>query len=377
MSQDKFIKSRAAVAWGPNQPLKIEEVDVMLPRKGEVLVRIVASGVCHTDAFTLSGEDPEGVFPSILGHEGGGIVEMVGEGVTSVDVGDHVIPLYTAECGECKFCKSGKTNLCQAVRETQGKGLMPDGTTRFYKDGQPIYHYMGCSTFSEYTVLPEISLAKVNKEAPLEEICLLGCGVTTGMGAVINTAKVKKGDTVAIFGLGGIGLSAIIGARMVGASRIIGIDINEKKFELAKQLGATDCINPQHFDKPIQEVIVEMTDGGVDFSFECIGNVNVMRQALECCHKGWGESVIIGVAGSGQEISTRPFQLVTGRVWRGSAFGGVKGRSQLPGIVEQYLAGEFGLQEFITHTMALDEINDAFDLMHAGESIRSVVHFNK
>lgn len=377
MTQDKFIKSRAAVAWGPNQPLKIEEVDVMLPRKGEVLVRIVATGVCHTDAFTLSGEDPEGVFPSILGHEGGGIVEMVGEGVTSVEVGDHVIPLYTAECGECKFCKSGKTNLCQAVRATQGKGLMPDGTTRFYKDGQPIFHYMGCSTFSEYTVLPEISLAKVNKEAPLEEICLLGCGVTTGMGAVINTAKVKKGDTVAIFGLGGIGLSAIIGARMAGASRIIGIDINEKKFELAKQLGATDCINPQHFDKPIQEVIVEMTDGGVDFSFECIGNVNVMRQALECCHKGWGESVIIGVAGAGQEISTRPFQLVTGRVWRGSAFGGVKGRSQLPGIVEQYLAGEFGLQEFITHTMPLEEINEAFELMHAGESIRSVVHFNQ
>ncbi|EKO3964746.1 S-(hydroxymethyl)glutathione dehydrogenase/class III alcohol dehydrogenase [Vibrio fluvialis] len=375
MSQDKFIKSRAAVAWGPNQPLKMEEVDVMLPRKGEVLVRIVASGVCHTDAFTLSGDDPEGVFPAILGHEGGGIVEMVGEGVTSVEVGDHVIPLYTAECGECKFCKSGKTNLCSAVRATQGKGLMPDGTTRFYKDGEPIFHYMGCSTFSEYTVLPEISLAKVNKEAPLEEICLLGCGVTTGMGAVMNTAKVKKGDTVAIFGLGGIGLSAIIGARMVGASRIIGIDINEKKFELAKQLGATDCINPQKFDKPIQDVIIEMTDGGVDFSFECIGNVNVMRQALECCHKGWGESVIIGVAGAGQEISTRPFQLVTGRVLRGSAFGGVKGRSQLPGIVEQYLAGEFGLQEFITHTMPLDEINEAFELMHSGESIRSVIHF--
>ncbi|MBE3653293.1 S-(hydroxymethyl)glutathione dehydrogenase/class III alcohol dehydrogenase [Vibrio navarrensis] len=375
MSQDKFIKSRAAVAWGPNQPLKMEEVDVMLPRKGEVLVRIVASGVCHTDAFTLSGDDPEGVFPAILGHEGGGIVEMVGEGVTSVEVGDHVIPLYTAECGECKFCKSGKTNLCSAVRATQGKGLMPDGTTRFYKDGEPIFHYMGCSTFSEYTVLPEISLAKVNKEAPLEEICLLGCGVTTGMGAVMNTAKVKKGDTVAIFGLGGIGLSAIIGARMVGASRIIGIDINEKKFELAKQLGATDCINPQKFDKPIQDIIIEMTDGGVDFSFECIGNVNVMRQALECCHKGWGESVIIGVAGAGQEISTRPFQLVTGRVWRGSAFGGVKGRSQLPGIVEQYLAGEFGLQEFITHTMPLDEINQAFELMHSGESIRSVIHF--
>ncbi|RBM67184.1 S-(hydroxymethyl)glutathione dehydrogenase/class III alcohol dehydrogenase [Vibrio tarriae] len=375
MTQDKFIKSRAAVAWGPNQPLSIEEVDVMLPKYGEVLVRIVATGVCHTDAFTLSGDDPEGVFPAILGHEGGGIVEMVGEGVTSVSVGDHVIPLYTAECGECKFCRSGKTNLCQAVRETQGKGLMPDGTTRFYKDGKPIFHYMGCSTFSEYTVLPEISLAKINKDAPLEEICLLGCGVTTGMGAVLNTAKVKQGDTVAIFGLGGIGLSAIIGARMVGASRIIAIDINGKKFELAKQLGATDCINPRQFDKPIQEVIIEMTDGGVDFSFECIGNVNVMRQALECCHKGWGESIIIGVAGAGQEISTRPFQLVTGRVWRGSAFGGVKGRTQLPTIVEQYLAGKFGLQEFITHTMPLEEINDAFELMHSGESIRSVVHF--
>jgi S-(hydroxymethyl)glutathione dehydrogenase/alcohol dehydrogenase len=374
---DQFIKSKAAVAWGPNEPLKIEEVDVMLPRKGEVLVRIVATGVCHTDAFTLSGDDPEGIFPAILGHEGGGIVEQVGEGVTSVQVGDHVIPLYTAECGKCKFCTSGKTNLCQAVRETQGKGLMPDGTTRFYKDGQPIYHYMGCSTFSEYTVLPEISLAKVNKDAPLEEICLLGCGVTTGMGAVLNTAKVKQGDTVAIFGLGGIGLSAIIGATMAGASRIIGIDINESKFELAKKLGATDCINPKHFDKPIQEVIVEMTDGGVDFSFECIGNVDVMRSALECCHKGWGESVIIGVAGAGQEISTRPFQLVTGRVWRGSAFGGVKGRSQLPSIVEQYLAGEFALNDFITHTMALTEINDAFDLMHQGKSIRSVVHFNK
>ncbi|CAA0346142.1 S-(hydroxymethyl)glutathione dehydrogenase [Alteromonas marina] len=371
------IKSKAAVAWGPGEPLKMEEVDVELPKKGEVLVRIVATGVCHTDAFTLSGEDPEGVFPSILGHEGGGIVEMVGEGVTSVEVGDHVIPLYTAECGECKFCTSGKTNLCQAVRATQGKGLMPDGTSRFSKDGEPIYHYMGCSTFSEYTVLPEISLAKVNKTAPLEEVCLLGCGVTTGMGAVLKTAKVQEGDTVAIFGLGGIGLSAIIGARMAGAGRIIGIDINESKFDLAKQLGATDVVNPKNFDKPIQEVIVEMTDGGVDYSFECIGNVNVMRSALECCHKGWGESVIIGVAGAGQEISTRPFQLVTGRVWRGTAFGGVKGRSELPGIVEQYLNGEFGLQEFITHTMGLDDINNAFDLMHKGESIRSVVHMNK
>ena len=371
------IKSKAVVAWGPGEPLKMEEVDVELPKKGEVLVRIVATGVCHTDAFTLSGDDPEGVFPSILGHEGGGIVEMVGEGVTSVEVGDHVIPLYTAECGECKFCKSGKTNLCQAVRETQGKGLMPDGTSRFSKDGEPIYHYMGCSTFSEYTVLPEISLAKVNKTAPLEEVCLLGCGVTTGMGAVLKTAKVQEGDTVAIFGLGGIGLSAIIGARMAGAGRIIGIDINESKFDLAKQLGATDVVNPQNFDKPIQEVIVEMTDGGVDYSFECIGNVNVMRSALECCHKGWGESVIIGVAGAGQEISTRPFQLVTGRVWRGSAFGGVKGRSELPGIVEQYLNGDFGLQEFITHTMGLGDINNAFDLMHKGESIRSVVHMDK
>ena len=371
------IKSKAAVAWAAGEPLKMEEVDVELPKKGEVLVRIVATGVCHTDAFTLSGDDPEGVFPSILGHEGGGIVEMVGEGVTSVNVGDHVIPLYTAECGECKFCKSGKTNLCQAVRETQGNGLMPDGTSRFSKDGEPIYHYMGCSTFSEYTVLPEISLAKVNKNAPLDEVCLLGCGVTTGMGAVLKTAKVQEGDTVAIFGLGGIGLSAIIGARMAGAGRIIGIDINESKFDLAKQLGATDVVNPKNFDKPIQEVIVEMTDGGVDYSFECIGNVNVMRSALECCHKGWGESVIIGVAGAGQEISTRPFQLVTGRVWRGSAFGGVKGRSELPGIVEQYLNGDFGLQEFITHTMGLDEINDAFDLMHKGESIRSVVHMDK
>jgi len=374
---DQFIKSKAAIAWGPNQPLTVEEVDVMLPKKGEVLVKIIASGVCHTDAFTLSGEDPEGLFPVILGHEGGGIVEQVGEGVTSVSVGDHVIPLYTAECGECKFCQSGKTNLCSAVRETQGRGVMPDGTTRFYKDGQPIFHYMGCSTFSEYTVLPEISLAKVNKEAPLEEVCLLGCGVTTGMGAVLNTAKVEKGDNIAVFGLGGIGLSAIIGAKMAGANKIIGIDINESKFELAKQLGATDCINPKDYDQPIQDVIVEMTDGGVEYSFECIGNVDVMRSALECCHKGWGESVIIGVAGAGQEIATRPFQLVTGRVWRGTAFGGVKGRSELPGIVERYMAGEFKLDDFITHTMPLEDINKSFDLMHSGESIRSVIHFEK
>ena len=373
---DQFIKSKAAIAWGPNQPLSIEEVDVMLPKKGEVLVKIIASGVCHTDAFTLSGEDPEGIFPVILGHEGGGIVEQVGEDVTSVRVGDHVIPLYTPECGTCKFCLSGKTNLCQQIRETQGKGLMPDGTTRFYKDGQPIFHYMGCSTFSEYTVLPEISLAKVNKNAPLEEVCLLGCGVTTGMGAVMNTAQVEEGATVAIFGLGGIGLSAVIGATMAKASRIIAIDINESKFDLAKKLGATECINPKAFDKPIQDVIVELTDGGVDYSFECVGNVNLMRSALECCHKGWGESVIIGVAGAGQEISTRPFQLVTGRVWRGSAFGGVKGRTELPDYVERYLAGEFKLSDFITHTMPLEQVNEAFDLMHNGESIRSVIHFD-
>ncbi|WP_322740905.1 S-(hydroxymethyl)glutathione dehydrogenase/class III alcohol dehydrogenase [Endozoicomonas gorgoniicola] len=373
----KTLKSRAAVAWEAGKPLSMETVDVMPPQYGEVRVRMVATGVCHTDAFTLSGDDPEGIFPAILGHEGGGIVESVGEGVTSLKVGDHVIPLYTPECGECKFCKSGKTNLCQKIRETQGKGLMPDGTTRFSIDGQPIYHYMGTSTFSEYTVLPEISLAKINPEAPLEEVCLLGCGVTTGMGAVTNTADVKPGDTVAVFGLGGIGLSAIIGAQMAGAGRIIAIDINEAKFDLARKLGATDCVNPKKYEKPIHEVIVDMTDGGVDFSFECIGNVHIMRSALECCHKGWGESVVIGVAGAGQEISTRPFQLVTGRVWKGSAFGGVKGRSELPEYVERYMKGEFKLDDFITHTMSLDKVNDAFDLMHEGKSIRTVIHFDQ
>lgn len=370
-----MIKTRAAVAWEAGKPLSIETVDLMPPKEGEVLVRIVATGVCHTDDYTLSGKDPEGVFPAILGHEGAGIVEQVGQGVTSVKPGDHVIPLYTPECGVCKFCTSGKTNLCQAIRSTQGQGLMPDGTTRFYKDGKPIFHYMGTSTFSEYTVLPEIALAKISKEAPLEKVCLLGCGITTGMGAVINTAKVKEGDTVAVFGLGGVGLSAIIGARMAKAGRIIAIDINEEKFSIATQLGATDVINPKSHDKSIQEVIIEMTDGGVDFSFECIGNVNVMRSALECCHKGWGESVIIGVAEAGAEINTRPFQLVTGRVWRGSAFGGVKGRSQLPDYVEKYLKGEFELDTFITHTMPLEEINTAFDLMHEGKSIRTVIHF--
>ncbi|GAC31117.1 S-(hydroxymethyl)glutathione dehydrogenase/class III alcohol dehydrogenase [Paraglaciecola polaris] len=369
------IKTRAAVAWAAGEPLSIEEVDLMPPQKGEVLVKIIATGVCHTDAYTLSGDDPEGIFPAILGHEGAGIVEAIGEGVTSVEVGDHVIPLYTPECGECKFCLSGKTNLCQAIRATQGKGLMPDGTTRFSKNGKPIYHYMGTSTFAEHTVVAEIALAKIPKEAPLEKVCLLGCGVTTGMGAVTNTAKVQEGDTVAVFGLGGIGLSVLIGAKMAKAGRIIAIDVNEDKFKIAKQLGATDVVNPKDHDKSIQEVIVDMTDGGVDFSFECIGNVNVMRSALECCHKGWGESVIIGVAGSGQEISTRPFQLVTGRVWRGSAFGGVKGRSQLPDYVQRYMDGEFELDTFITHTMPLEDINTAFDLMHEGKSIRSVVHY--
>ena len=369
------IKSRAAVAFAPGQPLEIVQVDVQPPKAGEVLVRIVATGVCHTDAFTLSGDDPEGVFPAILGHEGGGIVEAVGEGVTTLSPGDHVIPLYTAECRRCKFCTSGKTNLCQAVRATQGKGLMPDGTSRFSYQGKPIFHYMGTSTFSEYTVVPEISLAKISKDAPLEKVCLLGCGVTTGIGAVMNTAKVTPGSTVAIFGLGGIGLAAIIGATMAKAARIIAIDINPDKFPIARQLGATDFVNPKDHQKPIQEVIVEMTDGGVDYSFECVGNTGLMRAALECCHKGWGESTIIGVAGSGQEISTRPFQLVTGRVWRGSAFGGVRGRTELPDYVAKAQSGEIPLDVFITHTMPLEEINTAFDLMHEGKSIRSVIHF--
>ena len=368
------MKSKAAIALAAGQPLTIAEVDVQGPKAGEVLVRMVATGVCHTDAFTLSGADPEGIFPSILGHEGGGVVEEVGEGVTSLAVGDHVIPLYTPECGECKFCKSGKTNLCQAIRSTQGQGLMPDGTTRFSLDGKPLYHYMGTSTFSEYTVVPEIALAKVNKAAPLDKVCLLGCGITTGIGAVLNTAKVQPGDSVAVFGLGGIGLSVVQGAVMAGAGAIV-IDLNEDKFEMARMLGATDFVNPKNYDAPIQDVIVELTDGGVDYSFECIGNVNVMRSALECCHKGWGESIIIGVAGAGQEISTRPFQLVTGRSWRGTAFGGVKGRSQLPDYVERYMAGEIKIDPMVTHTMGLEDINKAFDLMHDGESIRSVIIF--
>ena len=369
------MKTRAAVAWQAGKPLTIEEVDLQGPKKGEVLVKLVATGVCHTDAFTLSGEDPEGVFPAILGHEGAGVVMEVGEGVTSLSVGDHVIPLYTPECGKCKFCLSGKTNLCQAIRSTQGQGLMPDGTSRFSLDGKPIFHFMGTSTFSEYTVLPEIAVAKVNKAAPLDKVCLLGCGNTTGIGAVLNTAKVEPGSTVAVFGLGGVGLSVIQGAVLAKAERIIAIDINEDKFEMAKMLGATDCINPKDYDQPIQDVIVDLTDGGVDYSFEAIGHTQTMRAALECCHKGWGESTIIGVAGAGQEINTRPFQLVTGRVWRGSAFGGVKGRTELPGYVDQYMKGEIKIDEFVTHTMPLEEINKAFDLMLEGKSIRSVILF--
>ena len=369
------MKTRAAVAWEAGKPLEIEEIDLEGPKKGEVLVRIVATGVCHTDAFTLTGEDPEGIFPAVLGHEGGGVVEEVGEGVTSVQVGDHVIPLYTPECRECKFCTSGKTNLCQAIRTTQGKGLMPDETSRFSKNGKPIFHYMGTSTFSEYTVLPEIAIAKIRKEAPLDKVCLLGCGITTGIGAVLNTAKVETGASVAVFGLGAIGLSVIQGAVLAKAARIIAIDINRDKFEIAKQFGATDCVNPKDYDAPIQEVIANNTGGGVDYSFECVGNVNLMRSALECCHKGWGESIIIGVAGAGKEISTRPFQLVTGRVWRGTAFGGVKGRTQLPGMVEQYMNGEIKVDEMATHSMKLEQINDAFDLMHEGKSIRSVVTY--
>ncbi|MGN2245205.1 S-(hydroxymethyl)glutathione dehydrogenase/class III alcohol dehydrogenase [Frateuria sp. GZRR35] len=370
------MKSRAAVAWEAGKPLSIEDVEVAGPKAGEVLVRIVATGVCHTDAFTLSGADPEGLFPAILGHEGGGIVEEVGEGVTTLAVGDHVIPLYTPECGTCEYCRSGKTNLCQRIRATQGQGLMPDGTSRFSKDGRMIHHYMGTSTFSEYTVLPEIAVAKINKAAPLEKVCLLGCGITTGIGAVLNTAKVEPGASVAVFGLGGIGLSVVQGAVMAGAGRIVVVDTNPSKFEMARLLGATDCINPKDYpDTPIQQVIVELTGGGVDYSFECIGNVDVMRAALECCHKGWGESVIIGVAGAGQEIRTRPFQLVTGRVWRGSAFGGVKGRSQLPGYVDRYMAGEIRIDEMVSQELPLERINEAFDAMHEGRVIRSVIRY--
>lgn len=366
------MKTPAAVAFKAGAPLEIVELDLAGPQAGEVLVEIKASGVCHTDAFTLSGDDPEGAFPAVLGHEGAGVVVDVGSGVTSVAPGDHVIPLYTPECRECKFCLHPKTNLCGAIRDTQGQGVMPDGTSRFTLDGKPVLHYMGCSTFSNYTVLPEIALAKIRPDAPFDKVCYIGCGVTTGIGAVAFTMKVEAGTTVAVFGLGGIGLNVIQGARLVGASRIIGVDLNPAREALGRQFGMTDFVNP-HDHPDVVGHLIELTQGGVDYSFECIGNVTTMRQALECAHKGWGQSCIIGVAGSGQEISTRPFQLVTGRSWRGTAFGGARGRTDVPKIVDLYMDGQINIDEMITHTMPLQDINKAFDLMHAGESIRSVV----
>ena len=363
---------KAAVAHAAGQDLSIETVRLEGPRASEVLVEIMATGICHTDAFTLSGGDPEGIFPAILGHEGAGVVQEVGADVTSLAVGDHVIPLYTPECRACKFCLSGKTNLCGAIRETQGQGLMPDGSSRFSLGGQPIYHYMGTSTFANFTVMPEIALAKIRADAPFDKVCYIGCGVTTGIGAVMNTAKVEAGASVAVFGLGGIGLNVIQGARLAGAERIIGIDLNNGRKSLAERFGMTDFVNPTEAHDTVQ-AIVDMTDGGVDYSFECIGNVDVMRQALECCHKGWGESIIIGVAGAGQEIATRPFQLVTGRVWKGTAFGGAKGRSDVPQIVDWYMDGKINIDDLITHRLSLEDINQGFELMHAGESIRSVV----
>lgn len=366
------MKTCAAVAFEAGKPLEVVEVDLEGPRAGEVLIEVKATGICHTDAFTLSGDDPEGAFPAILGHEGAGVVLEVGEGVTSVNPGDHVIPLYTPECRQCEYCLNPKTNLCQSVRTTQGQGVMPDGSSRFSLDGEPILHYMGCSTFSNYTVLPEIALAKVREDAPFDKICYIGCGVTTGIGAVAFTMNVEPGATVAVWGLGGIGLNVIQGARMVGASRIIGVDINPDKVSLAKKFGMTDFVNPKEVDDVVGH-LVEITGGGLDYTFECIGNVNTMRQALEACHKGWGESCIIGVAGAGQEIATRPFQLVTGRTWKGTAFGGARGRTDVPKIVDWYMDGRINIDDLITHTMPLDDINKAFDLMNAGESIRSVV----
>ncbi|HEX9584118.1 MAG TPA: S-(hydroxymethyl)glutathione dehydrogenase/class III alcohol dehydrogenase [Gammaproteobacteria bacterium] len=369
------MQSRAAVAYRAGEPLSIESVELEGPRAGEVLVEIRATGICHTDAFTLSGEDPEGLFPAILGHEGAGVVVEVGAGVSSLVAGDHVIPLYVPECRQCEYCTSGKTNLCQAVRETQGRGLMPDGSSRFRLGKDALFHYMGTSTFSNYTVVPEIALAKIRSDAPFDKVCYIGCGVSTGIGAVINTAKVEPGANVVVFGLGGIGLNVIQGARMVGANMIVGIDVNPDKAPLAERFGMTHFVNPGEVDGDIVPYLVDLTGGGADYSFECIGNVATMRQALECCHKGWGESVIIGVAGAGQEISTRPFQLVTGRVWRGTAFGGVRGRTEVPKIVDWYMDGKINIDDLITHTMPLDRINDAFDLMHEGKSIRSVVTF--
>ena len=371
--ENDMVASRAAVAHQAGKPLTIETIEVEGPREGEVLVEIKATGICHTDAFTLSGADPEGLFPSVLGHEGAGVVVDTGAGVTSVKKGDHVIPLYTPECRQCDYCTSGRTNLCQAIRETQGQGLMPDETSRLSLNGDRLFHYMGTSTFSNYTVLPEIAVAKIREDAPFDKVCYIGCGVTTGIGAVINTAKVKPGSNVVVFGLGGIGLNVVQGARMVGANRIVGVDLNPEREVLARQFGMTDFVNPSELEGDLVAYLVELTGGGADYSFECIGNVEVMRQALECCHKGWGESIIIGVAPSGAEISTRPFQLVTGRVWRGTAFGGARGRTEVPQIVDWYMEGKINIDDLITHTMPLEDINSAFDLMHEGKSIRSVV----
>ncbi len=369
------METRAAIATKAGDPLTIETVNLDGPKEGEVLVEIKATGVCHTDAFTLSGEDPEGLFPAILGHEGAGVVVDTGPGVTSLAEGDHVIPLYTPECRECDYCTSGKTNLCQAIRITQGEGVMPDGTSRFSLGGEKIFHYMGCSTFSNYTVVPEIALAKVREDAPFDKICYIGCGVTTGVGAVINTAKVQPGDNVIVFGLGGIGLNVIQGAKLVGANMIVGVDLNPDRKDIGEKFGMTHFVNPKEVEGDLVPYLVDLTNGGADHSFECIGNVDVMRDALECCHKGWGESTIIGVAGAGQEINTRPFQLVTGRVWRGTAFGGAKGRTDVPKIVDWYMDGKINIDDLITHTMPFDDINEAFHLMHAGESIRSVVTY--
>ena len=369
------METRAAVAYEAGKPLTIETVTLAGPKSGEVLVEIKATGICHTDEFTLSGADPEGLFPAILGHEGAGVVVEVGAGVTSVKPGDHVIPLYTPECRQCDYCLSGKTNLCQAIRETQGRGVMPDGTSRFSIGKDPVHHYMGTSTFANHTVLPEIAVAKVREDAPFDKICYIGCGVTTGLGAVINTAKVEPGSNCVVFGLGGIGLNVIQGLRLVGADIIVGVDLNPTKRELAEKFGMTHFVNPNEVEGDLVPHLVDVTKGGADYSFECIGNVGVMRQALECCHKGWGESIIIGVAGAGQEIATRPFQLVTGRVWRGTAFGGAKGRTEVPKIVDWYMDGKINIDDLITHTMPLEDINKAFDLMHSGESIRSVVQF--
>ena len=366
---------RAAVAFEAGKPLTIETVQLDGPKAGEVLIEIKATGICHTDAYTLSGKDPEGLFPAILGHEGAGVVVEVGEGVTSLKPGDHVIPLYTPECRQCEYCLSRKTNLCQAIRATQGRGVMPDGSSRFSIDGTMLHHYMGTSTFANYTVLPEIAVAKIREDAPFDKVCYIGCGVTTGVGAVINTAKVEPGARIVVFGLGGIGLNVIQGARMVGASQIVGVDINPARRPLAEKFGMTDFVNPKEVEGDLVPYLVYLTKGGADYSFECIGNVNVMRQALECCHKGWGVSVIIGVAGAGEEIRTRPFQLVTGRVWKGTAFGGARGRTDVPQIVDWYMEGKINIDDLITHVMPLEQINDAFDLMHKGESIRSVVTF--